>query len=136
MAWRTAESLKTLRDQINAMAPHRSKASDGTIGDAQHASRSSDHNPWVTDGGIGVVTALDITHDPLNGCDAGKVVDAIVANRDKRVKYIIYNRRIISSAVHPWTWRTYSGTNPHTKHCHISVKSDKTNYDSTADWQL
>ena len=59
MAWRLARSLETLRAQINALSPNRSKASDGTIGDAAHSARTSDHNP---DGG-GVVRALDLTHD-------------------------------------------------------------------------
>jgi len=136
MAWRTAESLKKLRDQINALAPHRSKASDGTIGDSSHASRSSDHNPWITDGATGIVSAMDITHDPGNGCDAGKLVQSIVESKDPRVKYLIYNRQIVSSTVHPWQWRAYTGANPHNKHCHISVKSDKEHYDSTDDWQI
>ena len=55
--WRVAESLQRLLDQVNQMAPVRSKASDGAIGDASHQTRDSDHNPWVTDGNIGVVTA-------------------------------------------------------------------------------
>jgi hypothetical protein len=67
MAWRPAKSLIQLRDQINQIAPNRSKASDGTIGDAAHASRASDHNPWVREGDAGVVTAIDITHDPDDG---------------------------------------------------------------------
>ena len=70
MAWRVAKSLLKLRDQINAHAPKRSKKSDGYIGDAAHASRSSDHNPWVKDGKMGVVTAADFTHDPAGGFDA------------------------------------------------------------------
>ena len=44
MAWRVARSLDVLLGQLNALAPERSKASDGSIGDAAHASRSSDHN--------------------------------------------------------------------------------------------
>lgn len=51
--WRIAESLQQLLDQVNQMAPGRSKASDGAIGDTSHQSRRSDHNPWVTDGNIG-----------------------------------------------------------------------------------
>ena len=64
MAWRVAQSLIRLRDQINLAAPTRSKASDGTIGDAAHATRDSDHNPWVKEGALGIVTAMDITHAP------------------------------------------------------------------------
>ena len=136
MAWRVAKSLIRLREQINEMAPDRSKASDGTIGDAAHASRSSDHNPWVKDGNIGVVTAMDITNDIAHGCDAQQLVDALVASRDPRIKYIIWNRKIVNSRIQPWVWRNYTGVNPHTKHFHLSVKPEKAAYDSTASWQL
>lgn len=139
-SWRVAKALETLRAQINAAVPGRSKASDGTIGDPAHQSRSSDHNAWVTDAGIGVVTALDITHDPVHGCDAGKLADALRRSADRRIKYIISNRRIASSAAKgsapAWAWRTYTGTNPHNKHCHISVQADKARFDSTAKWAL
>lgn len=136
MAWRVAKSLLHLREQINKIAPDRSKASDGTIGDENHRSRKSDHNPWVRDGGIGVVTALDITHDPEDGCDCEQLVQSLVNSHDSRIKYIIWNRRIISSTVQPWLWRKYSGRNPHSKHFHLSVKSNKTSYDSQKDWQI
>ncbi|MFN2406954.1 MAG: hypothetical protein ABR594_12935 [Pyrinomonadaceae bacterium] len=125
-----------MREQINEMAPDRSKASDGTIGDAAHASRSSDHNPWVKDGNIGVVTAMDITNDIVHGCDAQALVDALVASRDPRIKYIIWNRKKINSRFQPWVWRNYTGVNPHTKHFHLSVQPDKASYDSTVPWQL
>lgn len=138
--WRVAKSLLALRRQVNEKYPRRSKASDGTIGDAAHATRNSDHNPWVKDGGTGVVTAMDVTHDPANGCDAGALAEAIRASRDKRVKYLIYDRRIVSSykegAVAAWTWRPYGGTNPHTKHVHVSVLAKKSAYDSEAPWPV
>ena len=89
MAWRVAKSLLHLRDQINQAAPNRSKASDGTIGDAAHASRDSDHNPWVQDGDVGVVTAMDITDDPGDRCDAEQIVQALLRSRDARIKYIM-----------------------------------------------
>jgi hypothetical protein len=136
MAWRVAKSLLRLREQVNTMAPDRSKASDGTIGDAAHASRTSDHNPWVKDGSIGIVTAMDITHDIPHGCDAQALVDALVNSRDPRIKYIIYNRRKISSKIQPWVWRNYTGANPHTKHFHLSVLPDKAFYDSEESWQI
>lgn len=138
--WRVAKSLLTLRDEVNQAAPQRSKASDGTIGDAAHCQRQSDHNPWVRDGSIGVVTAMDITHDPSHGCDANNIAESIRDNRDDRVKYIIWNQRIANSSPignnSAWAWRQYTGSNPHTKHIHISVKSDKPNYDSTVEWQV
>ena len=83
-----------------------------------------------------MVTARDFTHDPRNGCDAQKVADSIVASRDPRVKYIIWNRQICNSKTQPWTWRRYTGANPHNKHVHISLLPEKAKYDSRADWQL
>lgn len=133
MAWRLAKSLETLRKQINDAAPTRSKASDGTVGDDAHASRSSDHNPWVKDGPVGVVTALDITHDPRSGVDCAAIAEALRASDDPRLKYIIWNRRI-------WTptksaqWRVYSGVNPHDRHVHVSVVSTKARYDDVRPW--
>jgi endonuclease G len=139
-SWRVARSLVALREQVNRLAPQRNDDSDGTIGDASHQGRESDHNPWVTDAEMGVVTALDITHDPHGGCDAWKLADALVAARDCRVKYIIWNRRIVNSSQigtsPPWTWRSYCGANPHTRHVHISVRADKTAYDNDSPWPM
>ena len=134
--WRVAESLMALRKQVNAAAPHRSTASDGTIGNAEHAARTSDHNPWVIDGSTGVVTAMDITHDPANGCDAGVLAEALRSGKDARIKYVIWNRRIASATVHPWEWRPYTGANPHNHHMHLSVQEEKAKYDSTAAWGI
>src|SRR5689334_22953756 len=68
--WRPAKALVKLKKQVNAMAPHRSIASDGMIGDAAHFKKgnATDHNPWVLDGSTGVVTAFDITNDVPHGC--------------------------------------------------------------------
>ena len=138
--WRIAESLLQLRKQVNALAPNRSKASDGAIGDPAHQSRASDHNPWVTDGAKGVVTAMDITHDPAHGCDSEKLAETLRAAKDARIKYIISNKKIAASepkAGKPaWAWRPYTGRNPHDHHVHISVQPEKAKYDSTAKWAI
>ena len=138
--WRTARSLHGLIKQVNALAPGRNKAFDGTIGDAAHQTTNSDHNPWVKDGATGVVTACDITHDPQRGCDANRIAEAIRSSQDPRVKYVIWNRRIANFApVHgapAWAWREYKGANPHDKHVHISVKPDRSAYDSEMSWAL
>lgn len=139
-AWRPAKSLLVLRNQINRMAPRRSTASDGIIGDVDHQNRNSDHNPWVIDAGLGVVTAMDITHDPRNNCSAERIAAAIRLSRDSRVKYIIWNRGIAYSrqvgSAAPWTWLNYTGDNPHTAHIHISVKPEKQAYDSERAWNI
>ncbi|WP_052684695.1 peptidoglycan-binding domain-containing protein [Lentzea aerocolonigenes] len=118
MAWRVARSLLTLRDQINAAFPNRNKASDGTIGDENHDS-TSDHTPWYG----GIVTALDITHDPAHGMDIDKFTDQLAASRDPRIKYLIANALILDSRppYNPWKWVRYNGSNPHRSHVHISV---------------
>lgn len=138
--WRVARSLEKLRRQVNERWPQRNKASDGTIGDAAHATRDSDHNPWVVEDAFGVVTALDITHDPAHGVDSQALAEAIVASQDPRVKYVISNRRIANFAAldgaHPWAWRPYNGANPHNKHVHISVRPEKAAYDDETSWQI
>lgn len=139
MSWRLAESLDQLRDQVNELLPKRRKESDGTIGNAEHASRSSDHNPWVRDKNMGVVTALDLTHDPKGGFDSYLFAQSLMDNEDPRIKFIISNGKICSGTGqgHPaWKWRGYSGKNRHDHHVHISVKSDKQLYDSRLPWKF
>lgn len=130
--WRAAKSLEVLRYQINSAYPGRNKASDGTIGDAAHAKSKSEHNPDAN----GVVRALDITHDPAKGVDCGRIIDAIVASRDRRVLYVIWNGRICSSEVQPWVWRAYTGKNKHDKHFHVSVVASPALYDNEAPWAI
>jgi len=134
--WRLATSLQRLRENVDALAPLRSKRSDGSIGDAAHASRDSDHNPWVNADGKGVVTAIDITHDPANGCEAARLAESLRVARDPRVKYVIWNRHIFSATVQPWQWRPYGGSNPHEHHMHISVQAEPERFDDTAEWQI
>lgn len=132
-AWRVAESLEVLRRQINAKFPGRSLAADGGIGDAAHASRNSDHNPFVVYKGVGIVRARDFTHDPLHGLDAGKLAEVIRASADPRVNYIISNGRIANSGK---PWRKYSGPNPHNKHFHVSVSTDPKLFDDATLWKI
>lgn len=136
MTWRLARSLDVLRSQINTRWPARKKDSDGTIGDEKHASRNSDHNPHIKDGMIGVVTALDITHDPAKGPDAKLLAEALRESKDTRIKYIISNGHIFSSKQQPWVWRPYSGSNQHFKHVHISVMADKVLYDDVKPFKI
>jgi hypothetical protein len=135
--WRVAHSLDKLLAQLNGLAPFRSKASDGSIGDAAHASRDSDHNPWFVLNGEHLVTARDFTHDPANGLDCGWLAETLVASRDPRIKYIIWNRKIIDSRPgnHPWKWLPYNGINPHNHHLHLSVM-DTALADDTRAWAL
>src|SRR4051812_24248503 len=121
MAWRVAKSLDQLLKQINNKYPGRSKASDGSIGDANHSARTSDHNPTAA----GIVCARDFTNDPAHGLDSEKVAQALLDSHDPRIKYIISNKKIASGSGQKekaWVWRKYTGINPHNHHFHISVK--------------
>ena len=132
MAWRPAKSLETLRSQVNSAAPRRKKTSDGMLGDAAHALRVSDHNP----NSAGVVTALDLTHDPAGGFDSYKFAETLRQNKDPRVKYVISNGRIFSSITQPWVWRPYTGSNKHSQHVHVSVTAKPALYDDAAPWRI
>lgn len=124
--WKVAGSLEQLRGQLDEHAPDRSKASDGGIGDEDHANRSSDHNPWWRLNGQHWVTARDFTHDPDGGLDCRELAAALVRGRDQRVKYVIWNARIMSGSEgrDPWEWRDYDGPNEHRHHLHLSVVPD------------
>jgi hypothetical protein len=145
MAWpidpRPAKSLITLRNQVDALSPHRDKSSDGMLASAPHhvANPNSDHEPHVMDGAIGVVTALDITNDPGHGINSETLAEALRTAQDSRIKYLISNRKIASGTGQgqpAWQWRPYTGVNPHDHHCHISVKAEPAAYDSTAPWTI
>lgn len=135
--YEVAGSLVALRDELNRVAPGRSTASDGFLGDAAHASRDSDHNPWYFEDGEHWVTAGDFTHDPDHGLDGTKLVSALVHVKDHRVKYVIHNRLIYNSGWvtrgskrhAPWTALPYLGSNPHEKHVHVSVLANPISID-------
>lgn len=131
--WRVAKSLIVLRAQIDALYPDRDKRNDGTIGDKAHQTRDSDHNPWIVDGKTRVVSALDITHDPVHGCDCERLVELI--KLDRRIKYVIWAMTIYNPSISK-SWRAYKGSNPHTEHMHISVLSDKKHYDDESPWNI
>lgn len=133
MGWYIAKSLEVLRVQLNERAPNRSTKSDGGIGDAAHSARTSDHNPTAT----GQVCARDFTNDPAGGCGGQWLADTLVASRDPRIKYIIWNRRILDTrpGMKPWTWQPYSGANDHTHHVHVSVFAGVLG-DDTRRWNL
>jgi hypothetical protein len=126
VAWRMAQALETLHTEINAAAPERSRASDGGIGDTAHSSRASDHNPSPQ----GIVCARDWTHHPDGGLDGQQLADWLQRRAqagERRIKYVIWNRQILSGPDERHAcgvWRPYQGTNPHTKHLHLSVHHD------------
>lgn len=128
MSWTHAPAAKALLTQANERWPGRNRASDGSIGDAAHSSRTSDHNPRPD----GVVMATDVTHDPSGGPDIHAEVRRIAARRDPRVKYIISAGQIWSTARAAEGWRTYTGANGHHQHAHVSIAAGHEN--DTSPW--
>jgi len=145
--WVLVPCLVALRSEFNRIAPARDKASDGSIGDAAHRRRSSDHNPDET----GTVPIRDADRlNEVHGLDVDvnlrrpgltmeRVVQHILARcrsgAEKRLRYIIFNRRIWEAS-NDWRERAYSGDNPHTEHAHFSASYDTAREASTASWHL
>lgn len=122
-SWHKSASLEALREEIDAAWPDRSRASDGTIGDAAHSTSLSEHNPvghpyGPKHGTPGAVHAMDITAE---GIDADAVVAATIG--DHRLWYVIYDGSIYSKT-YDWAQRPYKGSNPHTSHIHFSLAAD------------
>jgi hypothetical protein len=116
---RLSKSVIQLREQADDSYPDRKRDSDGTIGDLRHQATKSDHNP---DPATGFVRALDLDADfNRQASTAAYIADQIriAAKSDKRIAYVIFNRKI-ASARSLWRWHKYKGINPHTSHIHIS----------------
>ena len=109
--------------QATALYPKRKKLSDGLLPSLAHqkASPNSDHNTGL---------AVDLTHDPDKGVDCAVIFEKL--KEDERVSYLIFNKKIWSRDKAKSGNRPYSGSNPHTKHLHISINPDKSN--DTSPW--
>lgn len=107
----TPAAIALLR-QASAIWPKRKKASDGLLPSKAHVNQNpnSDHNSGF---------AVDITHDPANGVDCRVLYTEL--QKDKRVKYLIFQGRIWSQKKGE---NTYTGTNRHEKHLHVSIKEN------------
>jgi hypothetical protein len=122
-AWKLSKAAERLRFEIDKSFPLRDTRSDGSIGDSAHSSRTSDHNPDKN----GWVRAIDIDedvwgHDGQDPVIANTIVSELLklARRgEKRLKYIIFEGHIWSTT-YGWKKQTYTGTNPHNHHIHIS----------------
>lgn len=83
-----------------------------------YRARWSDHNP-LRPPAPPVVCAIDV----VGTAQARTVWTHLARTKDVRVKYQIFNGRIMSGAggPSPWLSRPYSGPNPHRDHVHVSV---------------
>lgn len=120
--------MTAILQDADRVAPGRSHASDGTIGDPTHAASKSDHNPDFR----GVVHAVDVTHDPAHGMDtwvwAQRIADRMRTGAESRVEYLVaYDpARAVDVIFHPsvsLSWRQNgSPKREHTNHLHVSIK--------------
>lgn len=97
-----------------------------TIGDASHASRTSEHNPEPAGSAPGAdygeVDAADfMIGNGVTKADLQDLRDQLVAHRDARLLYVIWDGHITSSVVAPWAERGYTGSDKHTDHVHVSA---------------
>src|SRR5690349_24351285 len=119
-SWELVPCLVQLRTELNNRCPNRDKNSDGTIGDKRHQLSVSDHN----DDEVGRVPIRDAdSKHEVHAFDADDdlrtpnltmemVVQHILrrcrSGAEKRLRYIIYNRRIWEAS-NSWRQRAYSG---------------------------
>jgi hypothetical protein len=124
-AWRLVNGLTVLRGQMKSAFPaavqNTPVSAWGTIGDAAH-DPSSDHSPHMYPalGSTPVVCAADFPHAPQWEMDGPMITESMRKARDPRVGYIICNRRI-TGPNHGWVWQTYTGSDPHDTHFHVST---------------
>jgi hypothetical protein len=109
----TPAAIAVLR-QATALRPKRKKASDGLLPSVAHMKQNpaSDHNTGL---------AVDLTHDPENGIDCVTIFEKL--KEDERVSYLIFQGKIWSKEKSKLGNRRYTGSNSHSKHLHISIKS-------------
>lgn len=131
MAWKLAPALAALISDVNQEWPDRDKTYDGTIGDAAHAARKSEHNPNrdpSDDVPDGYVTAADITS---SGVDVARLIDVLI--HDPRTWYVIHNREI-RSRTYGFMHQDYKGSDPHLHHIHISLVQTAKACNDTGHW--
>lgn len=147
-SWELVDPLEELRAEFNTLSPKRDKASDGSIGDAAHQDRSSNHNPDDTAGVATPQTDSDskpevraIDVDKSGPWPSPMTFDLACEElrkrhkdgRDDRLIEIIWNRRKATRS-NGWVWQDYTGSNAHTEHAHFGLRADRDT--KTGPWGL
>lgn len=117
-----AATCRAVLTQADRLWPKRLKASDGILPSNAHsnANPTSDHE---------LGNAVDLTHDPDNGCDAHAWAQWLSRQRFPEVKYIISRGKIWSTvrSNEGWRDRPGDGSDDHVKHAHVSINSNYRN---------
>lgn len=121
-----AHNLDVLRTEINTRWPNKDHSSDGWIGDAAHQATASDHNPDSR----GCVHAIDEDKD---GMDPNLVVARAI--KHPTTSYVIYNRTIWERDRN-FAAHSYTGSDPHTSHVHVSGLSGVSNENNGQSWGI
>lgn len=158
--WILVPCLVQLRRELDAIAPGRDRASDGSIGDAAHRASVSDHNP-DEEGNVPIrdadsvneVHGMDIDADfgprrndieyrpePKSAYFGTEAVVQFLLSRlrsgvENRLRYIIFRNRIWRAS-NGWVQERYTGSNPHDKHMHFSASYDTAREADTSSWHL
>lgn len=133
---RAAPAARAVLDQADKRWPKRAKGSDGILPSRAHtkANPNSDHEPNAQ----GLCRAVDLTHDPDGGPDCRQFFTALVASRDRRVKYAIHAGKMVRSyakgSTPAWAVTRYTGSNPHDHHCHVSLVDTPGTLADTSPW--
>lgn len=122
--WSSIPAIDSFQRELDGEFPNRTRP-DWILGDDDHSSRVSDHNPAPD----GDVHAIDIRLG--GGLDPKAVLEAAIG--DRRVKYVIFNYKIYSRT-YGWEARAYTGKNPHTSHIHVSFRYEPRFENDTSRW--
>ncbi|WP_181778934.1 hypothetical protein [Pseudonocardia pini] len=84
-----------------------------------------------------MVRARDIDVDGIDAAWLAEHLRLLGAKRDRRLYpggYVIFNERITTPDFSGW--RRYTGTNPHTKHVHVSFTTNPAGFDDVGAWGI
>lgn len=145
MAWQMANNMARLKSDSLVVYPG---ATIYGIGDPEHASGVSGHNPddmVLPQGGRAELTDSDtkqevrstdhMINQHFTFQDAQKFANALVNDLTsrKRLYYVIFNHKKAGRSS-SWQWVDYNGDDPHTDHVHVSGWMDDD--DNTSPWQV
>jgi hypothetical protein len=132
MNWRPSKSIDRLSDEVKTAYPG---TIVWTIGDEDHQSGWSDHNPNEC---CDVVCAADVKGNA--GLDLADFVRHLITHPHPNLRYVIYRRKIYQRK-NNFEPEDYHGSNPHDEHAHVSTGNgpdgrSTRDYDSTASWRI